>query len=1315
MKTNRTVWVWSLVLILAWMLSASATGERAAWASNGGFHKVIAPSGLLKPGTEGIELVEEYGSFTLYSLSDSALANLPQPVRDQVTVKDEMDQILIDSFADPSSTEILPENYSLQASGGYGLQLIQFAGPIKDEWLEAIKASGSQLVHYVPNNAYLVWTGDQGRNELSFMASSSDFLQLSAAYRPYYKLGKSLKERASTVTDPEEVLRVGIQMYRHPGQGMSEAVIDRLSVEKLSSWTPLLNFQIILVKLRAADLPTVAGLPDVVWIGEQFPPELLDEVQGQILAGNMDETQSSPSGPGYLDWLKSYGFSQDPMDYPVVDIVDDGIGDGTTSSGDPTFHVAGDIHQPTRLAYNENCTPATDGGGVDGHGHLNASILGGYDGRSGLPYQDSMGFNLGLGINPFGRLAGTRVFYPVSDPLLGSGSKFDLSRCGDNNVNLIQSIYQAGARISSNSWGCGSSCGYEYDEFSYVYDTGARDADQTEPGNQQMIFIFAAGNDGKSGPGTIQSPGNAKNVITVGASENFRPDWTDHCNIGPAGADDAMDIINFSSRGPAPGGRVKPELVAPGTHIQGTASTNPAYMGSEVCDPYYPENQNVFAASSGTSHSTPAIAGAASLYYYWLEHTYHIDQPSPAMIKAYLIAHPSYLTGENAGDTLPSNNQGYGMPNMKLAFDDTPRYLVDQSVLLDHTGQTWSFHGSVADPSKPVRVVMAYTDQAALPGSSSPLVNDLDLKVTTGSVMYLGNHFNGQWSAPDGSPDSKNNYEAIFLPAGASGSLEITISALNIAGDGVPDNPMDTDQDFALVCYNCLKTEDFSLSVPQNQGLCTLGKTESEILVDASPGYSSPVTLSAKGLPQGVTAGFNQNPVTPPGSSLMTLTGDGSAAVGSYFYKLTGSALGKTHSASINLNVYTSGPQGQPNLTSPEYAAKNLPLRPKFTWDPVADALTYDVEIASDNQFEHIVASATGLKITSYTLPQDLRPNAFYFWRVQAHNPCGSSLYSKTSLFFTLSLPGDCAVGVSPLIVFQEDFESEAAKWTSGGLENSWNLSGNRTHSGQSAYHAYDINVISDQKLTSPPVFLPQAQELPSLRFWNYQAIEHKGNDTSIDGCYDGAIVEISEDNGITWSQAPDENLLTDPYDGLINVSNSSNPLKGLPAWCGDPQNWLNSVIDMENYRGKTVQFRFRLATDYGTSREGWYIDDIAVQGCPAPQDVSLTGNRYSGSLPGHSVTYPFTVTNASDFPLTFVVASTGKWESTLDRDLLESVGPGERIQLSLTVRIPQDSDLGDNDRTKVSVIAVSDPSIYGESWVETTAGGVFLPLVFKR
>src|SRR5262249_43165158 len=106
----------------------------------------------------------------------------------------------------------------------------------------------------------------------------------------------------------------------------------------------------------------------------------------------------------------------------------------------------------------------------------------------------------------------------------------------------------------------------------------------------------------------------------------------------------------------------------------------------------------------------PRGGGNASLYYRWLQDHYLSAVPSPALTKAYMIAHTTYLTGYGANDTYPSNSQGYGMPSLEMALDGASRYLADQSVLLDNSGDTWTFTGSVVDTNKPVRIVMVYTD-----------------------------------------------------------------------------------------------------------------------------------------------------------------------------------------------------------------------------------------------------------------------------------------------------------------------------------------------------------------------------------------------------------------------------------------------------------------------------------------------------------------------------------------------------------------------------------------------------------------------------
>jgi len=174
------------------------------------------------------------------------------------------------------------------------------------------------------------------------------------------------------------------------------------------------------------------------------------------------------------------------------------------------------------------------------------------------------------------------------------------------------------------------------------------------------------------------------------------------------------------------------------------------------------------------------------------------------------------------------------------------------------------------------------------------------------------------------------------------------------------------------------------------------------------------------------------------------------------------------------------------------------------------------------------------------------------------------------------------------------DLESGAVDWKSGGAGDTWMLSSARTSSGSNSWHAQNLDQISDQSLMTPSIDLPVGQAPLALAFWNWRQIESDGA-----GCYDGAVLEISNSDGLTWTRLEPE-LITDPYDGEVALG-FENPLAGDNAWCGDPQVWLESLVDLNAWAGETVKLRFRLATDSSVGAEGWYIDDIGVTSCMRP------------------------------------------------------------------------------------------------------------------
>ncbi|MCX7670988.1 MAG: S8 family serine peptidase, partial [Anaerolineae bacterium] len=361
-----------------------------------------------------------------------------------------------------------------------------------------------------------------------------------------------------------DVYKRQVQVYRHPAADRTVQAILARAGKVFRPPYAILSYVNVGVRIAAADLAWLAARPDVVNVEPRPVYRKLDEIQGQIMAGHLNAAGTAPAGPGYLAWLQSLGFPTDPDAYPIVDVTDDGIDNGGTTPSHPDFYVLGNPNLADRLIYNYNWTHDPRANSQAGHGNINASIVAGYNDLSGFPYEDADGYNYGLGINPFGRVAGSKVF--------SNNGRWDTDA---GPTELLDNTYALGGRISTNSWGCGFPyCSGEYTVEAQEYDARVRDARPTAAGNQEIVVVFAAGNDGALG---IGSPGTAKNVITVGAAESYRPDWTDGCGAGPADADSAHDIADFSSRGPTVDGRIKPDLVAPGTHTQGAAAQTPGY------------------------------------------------------------------------------------------------------------------------------------------------------------------------------------------------------------------------------------------------------------------------------------------------------------------------------------------------------------------------------------------------------------------------------------------------------------------------------------------------------------------------------------------------------------------------------------------------------------------------------------------------------------------------------------------------------------------------------------------------------------------
>ena len=586
-----------------------------------------------------------------------------------------------------------------------------------------------------------------------------------------------------------------------------------------------------------------------------------------------------------------------------------------------------------------------------------------------------------------------------------------------------------------------------------------------------------------------------------------------------------MDVIFFSSRGPSPGGRAKPDLVAPGTHVTGTRATPGS--GSGICDATRPIGNPTYAAASGTSHSTPAVSAVASLAWWWIANgqgSLQFDDgapsvPSPALMKAWLVAHPTYLTGEGANDDLPSNAQGFGMPDLEDMFSDTPNWLLNQTEVLGASGQTWSAQFQAAIPGLPVRIVLAWTDAAGAVGTS-PQVNNLDLEVTRDSTVYHGNHFSGQWSTPGGAPDAEQQCRSGIPAGGVARSVHGPGARLQHrrrwrAGQRRCDRP-----GLRPRLQQLRAGPTYILGVkPETQSVCSATSSSLPLmhLVGADSRIRHAIEPDGERQSAWSYGAFSINPMPVSAMAELTLGNLDGSSTGRYRM-----AVNATGGGIRAYPLFASGPVQRSAVRIRPCGARDRreqcrgaspcwpgrpPHRPPATGSrlPVMRHFA-DIVYSAETQ-GHIARRRIATRLRDALLLA--RDGAQRLWRDPGFG--GAS-------FTTTPIPGECAAGTVAASQLQHDFEGGNTDWTTiGKLQYLGDSHQPARTAGPHSFLGQDLANISDQRLASPPISLPAGQAPLILEFWSHQTLEDR-----IGGCYDGALLEISTDDGISWSQVPD-------------------------------------------------------------------------------------------------------------------------------------------------------------------------------------------------
>ncbi len=195
---------------------------------------------------------------------------------------------------------------------------------------------------------------------------------------------------------------------------------------------------------------------------------------------------------------------------------------------------------------------------------------------------------------------------------------------------------------------------------------------------------------------------------------------------------------------------------------------------------------------------------------------------------------------------------------------------------------------------------------------------------------------------------------------------------------------------------------DYSLGAsPLSINICQPNDAVYTVNIGSVGGFNDPVALSVTGVPAGATFSFSVNPVTPVGTSTLTISNTGAAAPGVYTITITGNSTTGIKTTNVELIITSANPTPVVQII-PLNGATSVSTPTAFSWTTSPTiGVTYEIEIATDAGFASIVDQATGLPTASYTSTVLLGITTYY-WRVRSVTNCGTSAWSLGFSFTTL-------------------------------------------------------------------------------------------------------------------------------------------------------------------------------------------------------------------------------------------------------------------------------------------------------------------------
>ncbi len=627
--------------------------------------------------------------------------------------------------------------------------IIQARGPITAPVRTALEATGAKLLEYIPHFAFLA---EATPGQLAAL-QALPHVRATRSIAPADKLSRFLSHLPGDPDAGAYAVPAVVSALSPADARAIAAQARQLGAGSIRLAPPEAALASFRADLPVTALKTLAAQGGVLHIDEALPARTCNDVARSAAFLNT-------AAPAPAFGLTGQG--------QFIGHMDSGLDTGSPATLHPDFTNA--LHAAFTVPNSGLKGNWADNSG--GHGtHTAGSILGDGSASGGL-YR--------------GAAPGAGLIHQCA-----RGSTANSIIVLDDLAPIFAQTYQAGARIHSDSWGMSTYGDYTYIEASI---------DRFVWAHPDFLPVVAAGNDGsdsdKDGivdPISTTSPANAKNLLAVGAAESHRPagsgGYTARANAiwgrftaEPISSDlistpasGRYGIAAFSGRGPTLDGRIKPDIIAPGTDIISTRAPGAEGWGT------LPANAR-YMFSGGTSMATPLAAGLAALVREDLQKNRAIPEPTAALLRALIVngaqtlAPGQYGTGaaREIPETSPNAVEGFGLPRLDAILYPPGSTLTLHDRLTFQTGERRTFPIRVTAPGQPLTATLVWTDAPASLYAARMLVNDLDLSII----------------CPDGTTlsaaDALNTTERIRIPSAAPGTYRICIEAPHIPIPGGP-------------------------------------------------------------------------------------------------------------------------------------------------------------------------------------------------------------------------------------------------------------------------------------------------------------------------------------------------------------------------------------------------------------------------------------------------------------------------------------------------------------------------------------------------